>query len=45
MDPIIFQYIREAFRTLYRKLHWIVGIGALVSFVILAVGMTFEPKF
>ena len=45
MDPIIFEYIREAIRRVYDKLYWILGAMAAVSFVVLIFGANYQPKF
>ncbi len=45
MDPILFQYIREIFRQIHKKLHWLLAATAAISFAMLLTGMTFKPKY
>ncbi|MBV1878332.1 MAG: hypothetical protein KUG79_11870 [Pseudomonadales bacterium] len=45
MDPIIFQYLKEASKLLRRKLLWLLLITGVTSFFILVSGMLYQPKY
>ena len=38
MNPIIFQYIKDVFRELHRKLHWILISIAVFGFLVALMG-------
>jgi len=45
MNSLILQYLREIHKQVRKKLLWLIAGGALVSFLILMIGMNFEPKY